>query len=475
MERTGATMRDRCVPGTLSKEGKVMFLKLLTSCCFATFLLSSCSFFPFLQSREDFVRVKGTHLMLEGKPHYFVGANMWYGCYIGSAGETGDRPRLVRELDALQANHFINLRILAASEEGYIKHSVRPVIQRTPGTIDDRLLQGLDFLLSEMAKRRMHAVLYLNNYWEWSGGMTQYNVWTGAKPVDPDDTTQGWGAFMDFSASFYANEPAQRMFREYVQKIVTRTNTCNGRKYSEDPTIMAWQLANEPRPGRAAVSSEKNLPDFYRWIDQTALYIHSLDTNHLVSSGSEGTIGTLQSSEFFLKSHQTPPIDYLTFHLWPMNWGWFDPKRVEETLPVTETKALDYISSHLDLARQLNKPLVMEEFGLDRDGGEINPGSPVTVRDRYFRMILEAIHDSAQAGSPMAGCNFWGWGGEATARHPDGIWRIGDPFLSDPPHEPQGRNSIFLSDTSTLRIIRESAIKMMRLGTVDSLLVKPNR
>jgi len=450
-----------------------MFFRLLLFCCFVSFLLPSCSFLPFLREREDFVRVKGTHLMLNGKPYYFTGANMWYGCYIASSGETGDRPRLLRELDSLQANRIVNLRVLAGSEEGYIKRSVRPVIQRKPGEIDEHLLQGLDFLLAEMAKRRMHAVLYLNNYWEWSGGMTQYNVWTGAKPIDPDDTTQGWGAFMDFSASFYANAPAQKMFREYVQRIITRTNSCNGRAYSEDPTIMAWQLANEPRPGRVGVSSEKNLPDFYNWIDQTALFIHSLDTNHLVSSGSEGTIGTLQSSAFFLESHKTPHIDYLTFHLWPLNWGWFDPKRIEETLPVTETKALDYIAAHLALARQLDKPIVMEEFGLDRDGGEIQLGTPVTARDRYFRLILKAVHDSAQSGSPFAGCNFWGWGGEAAAKHPDGIWRIGDPFTCDPPHEPQGRNSIFIGDRSTVDILRESATNILRLS--DGQTVTPPR
>jgi mannan endo-1,4-beta-mannosidase len=79
-------------------------------------------------------------------------------------------------------------------------------------------------------------------------------------------------------------------------------------------------------------------------------------------------------------------------------------------------------------------------------------------------MILEVIHDSAQAGAPIAGCNFWGWGGEAAAKHPDGIWRIGDPFVCDPPHEPQGRNSIFIGDRSTVRILRESATKILRLS-----------
>lgn len=441
-------------------------------CCSGAFLLSSCSILPFFRERDDFIRVKGTQLIHNEKPYYFGGTNLWYGCYIGSPGETGDRARLLRELDSLKANGLVNLRILAASEESYIRRSVKPAIQRGPGDVDESLLQGLDFLLAEMAKRHMHGVLFLNNYWEWSGGMAQYNVWTGREAVDPEDTTKGWGAFMDFSATFYANQQADEMYRNYVQRIVSRTNTCNGRKYSDDPTIMSWQLANEPRPGRGGAKAESNLPAFYRWIDQTALYIHSLDTNHLVSTGSEGTVGALVSSDYFLQSHKTPHVDYLTMHLWPLNWGWFDPKRIRETLPRTETNALEYIAKHLSLARQLNKPIVMEEFGIGRDSGKIQPGTPTTARDRYYTLILRALYDSARAGAPIAGYNLWGWGGEAAARHPDGMWRKGDPFVGDPPQEPQGRNSIFVSDTATLSIIRDNAFKLLRLGVVDTSLVR---
>ncbi len=441
---------------------------------FITLVLSSCSMISLFREQDDFIRVRGSQFLHNGKPYYYAGANVWYGCYIGSPGETGDRPRLLRELDSLKANGIVNLRILAASEEPYIKGSVKPVIQRSPGVLDESLLQGLDFLLAEMAKRHMHAVLFLNNYWEWSGGMVVYNVWSGKEAVDPSDTTKGWGAFMEFSATFYANRKADSLYREYVRRIVTRTNSVTGLPYIQDRTIMSWQLANEPRPGWRGAVAESNLPAFNRWIDQAALLIHSLDTNHLVSTGSEGLVGTLQNADYFLASHKTPNISYLTMHLWPLNWGWFDPTRIPETLPQTETKALDYIAKHLALARQLNKPIVMEEFGLGRDGGAFQVGTPTTARDRYYTLILRSLYDSARVGAPIAGYNLWAWGGEGFALHPDGVWRKGDPFVGDPPQEPQGRNSIFLSDTSTLRIIRDNAMKMMRLGAADSLLVKPS-
>ena len=429
-----------------------------------TVLVPSCFLISLFEQKDDFVRVRGTQFVHNGMPYHFAGTNMWYGCYLGSPGSTGDRPRLLRELDSLKSYGITNIRVLAASEQSAILRSVRPAIQVAPGVVNDSLLQGLDYLLAQMANRNMHAVLYLGNYWEWSGGMSQYNVWTGGTTVDPEDTTQGWSAFMDFSATFYSNPKAMEMYRAYVRLIVGRKNTVSGRIYANDPTIMSWQLVNEPRPGRDGGPGEKNLAAFYRWIDETAMYIHTLDTNHLVNAGSEGTVGTLRSEEYYLRAYQTPHVDYLNLHLWPLNWGWFSPQRWEETLPSTETKAVAYLQQHLALARKLGKPIVMDEFGLGRDGGLILPGTPTNARDRYFRLLCHVIEDSARSGAPIAGSNFWAWGGEGRARHPDGMWKAGDPFVGDPPQEPQGRNSIFVSDTSTIRIIREHAEHMMRIG-----------
>ena len=436
----------------------------------STLFAASCSGLFFSTDRDDFITVRGTQFFHGDKPYYYAGTNLWYGCYLGSPGETGDRERLLRELDALKANGFVNLRVLAASEESNIRRSVKPAIQRSPGVLDDSLLQGLDYLLAEMAERKMHAVVFLNNYWEWSGGMAQYNAWAnGEEVVDPEDRSKGWGAFMNYSATFYDNNEANRLYRDFVRRIVTRRNTCNGRNYSEDPTIMAWQLANEPRPGTDSPEGQRNLPSFYRWIDQTAEYIHSLDTNHLVSAGSEGMVGCLWSAEYFLAAHQTRQIDYLTFHLWPVNWGWYNPKKIDETYPRTEANALDYINKHMGLARRLNRPIVMEEFGLVKDSGSVRAGGFSTARDRYYEKVFSVLYDSARAGAPYAGSNFWGWGGEGRGKNPDHMWRKGDPFVGDPPQDPQGLNSIFDADTSTIRIIREHAFRMLRLGVVDTL------
>ena len=414
---------------------------------------------------EHFVEVRGTQLILNGSPYRFAGTNMWFGCYLASPGPTGRRERVRRELDLLAEHGISNIRIMASSESSALPHAVRPPMMRSPDDSDEDLLCGLDFLLARMAERDMRAVLYLTNFWDWSGGMSSYNVWaTGDPCITPEESGQSWAAFVDQTASFYANARAQELFRTQIHRIVTRTNSENGKIYYEDPTIMAWQLSNEPRPGADGPVAERTLPHMVRWMDATAAYIHSLDANHLVSTGSEGTEGCLGSDEYFINAHRSPHIDYLTCHLWPYNWRWFDPLRPAETMPVTRDRSRAYVDRHVELARRLGKPLVLEEFGLPRDGGAVDAYSPTTSRDAFFAFLSDMHCEHAGEVSPFAGSNFWTWGGEGHDVPEGETWKPGEHVPGDPPHEPQGLNAVYDTDVSTMAVLRAYA---GRLRTMD--------
>ena len=82
-----------------------------TTVCLALCCLMLAFIAP-AEARSDFVKVKGRHFELDGKPYYFAGANLWYGMYLGSPGATGDRARLTKELDQLAAQ---GVRICACS------------------------------------------------------------------------------------------------------------------------------------------------------------------------------------------------------------------------------------------------------------------------------------------------------------------------------------------------------------------------
>jgi mannan endo-1,4-beta-mannosidase len=409
----------------------------------------------------DFIRVEENEFIRNGEPYHFLGTNLWYGCNLGSLAEGGDRDRLRRELDLLQSLDIDNLRVLGASE-GITQHNtVWPPLQPEPGQYDERLLDGLDFLLAEMAERDMVAVVYLNNFWVWSGGMSQYVSWfEGEQIPNPFLEQWSWLEFMEFSARFYTHAEANQAFRDHIEMLVNRVNGYTGVRYRDDPTIMAWQLGNEPRPGEGE-SGKQNFEVFTTWVGETADFIRSLDPNHLISTGNEGLKGCIESAETYLDIHRFANIDYLTAHLWVLNWSWYDPLKPDETYSEAERKALEYLDQHIAFAEELGKPLVLDEFGIPRDLHSYSPEVGTTFRDLFYTQVFEHIHANAAAGGPFAGSNFWTWGGYGEASDPDeAVWRRGDQFTGDPPQEPQGRNSVFATDTSTLSILADYAGKM---------------
>jgi mannan endo-1,4-beta-mannosidase len=405
-------------------------------------------------AHENFVRVNGSHFELNGKPYVITGVNMWYAAYLGAPGEVGDRERLAKELDNLKSIGVNNLRVLAVSEKSEINSAVKPAVTNGFGNYDENLLQGLDYLLVELAKRDMTVVLYFNNFWQWSGGMTQYMSWIEGEPVQDPNVTHEWEAFMAKSASFYRSEKAQQEYRKTLEKIITRVNTLNGKAYVDDATIMSWQLANEPRPGNSQTTAEQK--DIYvTWVHDAAAYIKSLDPHHLVSSGSEGEMGSVNDMDVFVRAHDTAAIDYLTYHMWVRNWSWFDKAKPAETWPSALEKAQNYMRSHIAVAKAMNKPLVLEEFGLDRDMGSYAIDSTTQYRDKYFREVFDLMLASAQQGEPSAGYNIWAWNGYGRTNRDNYWWQEGDDFMGDPPQEEQGMYGVFDTDSSTIDILKE--------------------
>lgn len=414
-----------------------------------TLLLSMmCSLF----ASDDFISVNGKQFDRDGKPYYFIGTNLWYGPIIGSDGEGGNRNRLVRELDSLKTCGVENLRILVGADAGSKNaNTVKPYLQPEPGVLNDTLLAGLDFLLAEMHKRDMVGVIYLTNSWDWSGGYGFYMTNNGFKD-SPNASGEGYNKYVAYASKFVHSSKSIAMFHAFVKSIITRTNRYTGKPYKDDPTIMSWQICNEPRPfARDAKSKEL----FYQFISSTARLIKQLDPNHLVSTGSEGLYGCEADEDLCTRVHNDLNIDYLTVHIWPINWGWASRDRLYEALPNVYIKANNYINLHIRMAERINKPMVIEEFGYSRDRNMYLEGSSTLARDSFYEFIFSRVQQSKQNNGPIAGCNFWGWGGEGRPNAKE--WKPGDDFINDPPHEPQGWYSVYNSDSTTIDLIKKTA------------------
>lgn len=407
----------------------------------------------------DFVTTQNGKFYHHGKSYYFMGANYWQGMNLAGSQPGSNPDRLRRELDQMKKTGITNLRIMALTEgPDNSPYRILPAVQDEPGVLKEEVLSGMDVLLEELRKRDMTAVVVLNNFWQWSGGMGQYVKWhTGDSiPYPPPHWNGSWDNFQKYVARFYTLPAAVNHFNEAIKKVVSRKNTINGLLYREDPTIMAWELANEPR-------GINQTEIFYPWIHSTASLIKQLDKNHLVTTGAEGyTSSPATSGTNFIRMHESPAIDYTTAHVWIQNWGWYDPRKHDQTYPEARKKMIDYVLLHASESKELGKPFVLEEFGIMKDNGSFEPKATTQHRDEYYQEVFEQIYQLALKGQ-ASGVNFWAWGGEGRPREPETWWKKGDDFTGDPPHEPQGWYSVYDQDRSTHKVIKRYSKKFKKI------------
>jgi len=124
------------------------------------------------------------------------------------------------------------------------------------------------------------------------------------------------------------------------------------------------------------------------------------------------------------------------------------PASIQESIDF----ATNYLEQHEAEALELGKPLVLEEFGMARDGwtgaGKLDPAATTANRESYYLALYAVVEASVAQGGPLAGDNFWAWGGEA---RPPSAW------TGDPPYEEPGWFSIYHTDTPLLTILSDHA------------------
>ncbi|KAI8138476.1 glycoside hydrolase superfamily [Fennellomyces sp. T-0311] len=408
---------------------------------------------------DGFIKISedGTGFTRYGKPYFIRGANYWQAMHLGANDcNGGDRERMETEIKQLADMGINNVRIMASSEGPDDQpYRMRPSLMPKPGVYNDAILEGLDYALDAIERHNMTAVMTMNNFWHWSGGFSQYVAWlTGNQTIPYPQGDFGWDEFTLFSARFYNDssivDEAQQIFKDHIKTIITRKNTVNGRIYSEDPTVMSWQLANEPQEGPAW------------WFEDIGSYMKELAPNHLVSAGLESKLDEFD----FLRAHDNDAIDYTTCHLWVENRGVYDPSNetsLEDALPY----GADFIDKTAGWASSINKPIILEEFGMARDAFlkpdnltfKYDPATPTSHKDEFYGALFNQIVDLAKE-HKFCGSNFWAYSG--TGRSTDYPNQFGAVWLGDPPHEPRGWYGVYDKDT-TVEVISDYNAKLKEL------------
>ncbi|OVA07763.1 Glycoside hydrolase [Macleaya cordata] len=346
-------------------------------------------FHYYKQPEMGFVGVSGTQFMLDGKPFYANGWNSYW--LMDQAVEDFSRHR-VRKMFQLGAKMGLSVCRTWAFNDGAYN-----ALQISPGRFDERVFKGLDHVIAEARQNGVRLILSLVNNLQPFGGKTQYVKWAWEEGI-------GLSASND---SFFFDPSIRNYFKTYIKTVLTRKNSINGIEYRNDPTILAWELMNEPR-----CMSDPSGDTLQDWIEEMSSFVKSIDKNHLLTVGLEGFYGPTTPEKLnvnpeewagtlgsdFIRNSKIPNIDFASVHVYPDHW--FKEIEMEEHLKFV-TK---WVVSHIDDGEKiLKKPVLFTEFGMSNQNKYFNQAN----RERIYKTIFDIIHRSARKKKSGAGAFIW--------------------------------------------------------------------
>lgn len=306
-------------------------------------------------ARRGFVRANGVRFVTDGKPFRFVGAN------VAIMYRDEDRARMPETLRQASQLGIKVVRVWAFGEGG--PNDVKPIgldsgdwprthsFRPKPGEWNEAEFIFLDQVIAEAARNGIRVQICLTNWWRDTGGVTQYLRWAGVEGADDDKYP--FGINKEKAMQFYTNETTRRLYREHVEKVVTRRNSVTGVMYRDDPAIFAYELMNEAQCITGRWEERR------AWFAEMSAYLNSLDGNHMITPGDWGYRTAAERVEW-LKDHALPHIDYCDVHNYP---------RPDEDSFVDSPKALgEFVANRVAAAATVNKPLVVGEFGMSLEG-----------------------------------------------------------------------------------------------------------
>jgi mannan endo-1,4-beta-mannosidase len=330
----------------------------------------------------ELVGVRGGRFDLAGSKFPVVGANNYY---LGFATPPmrGDAIAAAKGFgfNVLRAWAFVDCKTWAPGteregtwrgawfQEGEIDQSGK-ITPRVNDDSDDGL-NRLDHLIADANQAEIRLILPLVNHWPGFGGMDAYVGWFGGGARD----------------RFYRDAGIRAAYQSYVQKVLTRRNTVTKRLYRDEPSIFAWELANEPqcntRDGRVVL---------LEWVRTMSQWVKQWDPNHLLAVGDEGHFAN-GSGDLYDGRHgvdcaaflQVAEIDFGTFHLYPQVWNQPDPILFGN----------QWIEDHLTAGARAGKPMILEEYGMTVGAGGLPSALP---RNFIYRCWLQTILSKQGAG-----------------------------------------------------------------------------
>ncbi|KAF5752994.1 Glycosyl hydrolase superfamily protein isoform 1 [Tripterygium wilfordii] len=338
-----------------------------------------------VEAGDGFIRTQGVKFLLNGNPYYANGFNAYWLMYVAS--DPTQRSKVSSAFREASSHSLTVARTWAFSDGGY-----RP-LQYSPGSYNEEMFKGLDFVIAEARRYGIKLILSMVNNYDSLGGKKQYVNWA-----------RNQGQYLTSDDDFFRNPVVKSYYKNHVKTVLNRYNSFTGLHYKDDPTIMAWELINEPR-----CTSDTSGRTIQAWISEMASFVKSIDRNHLLEAGLEGFYGqsTPQKKRLnpgfdigtdFIANNQIPGIDFATVHSYPDQW----------LSNSNDQSQLSFLNNWLDIHIQdaqytLRKPILLAEFGKSWK----DTGFNTNQRDMMFNTVYYKIYSSAKRGGAAAGGMFW--------------------------------------------------------------------
>jgi mannan endo-1,4-beta-mannosidase len=358
-----------------------MSVRMGVAATLAAAMLSTIAAAPAVAAPADsFVTRAGNRLTVAGKTFRFAGTNNYYLHYqsatardnvIDNAAASG--LTVLRTWGWFDTGTADGTDPTAGSQNGvYLQYwdgTGHPKYNDGPNG-----LERLDGVLARARQAGIRLIIPFTNNWGDFGGMDKYVEWAGRTHHD----------------DFYTDPAIRGWFRDYIAHLLDRTNTVTGVKYRDDPTIMAWDLANEPRcvgSGRFPKSASCTTETVTAWADEMSAFIKSKDRRHLVTAGDEGFFADQPGTADWtrnggegvdtVKLASLKNIDVMSYHLYPDGWG------------KTADWGTQWILDHAAAARKIGKPVLLGEYGLKSKA----------ERNAVYQRWTDAVVTSGQSGA----------------------------------------------------------------------------
>lgn len=299
-------------------------------------------------AQPSFITVEDAALKDQrGELFVIKGMQMWYAPLLATQSSFENKERLKTELDSLQA-----LGVNCISVMPNVQMDSKSKAFVSSNNMNDKELQGLDYVLNELQQRGMRAIVN----------------------VDTD---------------------------EKVKKLILRTNALNSLLYKDDPTILAWQI----------IEKGSDLSN----IRQIGAILKELDSKHLVTVNYMPIANAKSDERVFESLLNLDCVDWVTISIKPLDLGWVNEGSLIDGLGFVCLHTGERLETYTRIADKLEKPWAVE-ISYPRDGMFRLPQTKTDARNAFFSYICTlqkyAMSDNPTPGIIFDG---WGGNAQPTA------------------------------------------------------------